>query len=446
MNIVLCRDLWTRITICMVLLSAGSISLAAKPKVYVNARIIPIGAPEIENGVLVVRDGKIEAVGPARDVPKPGDAEQIDLSGMTIMPGLVCTHSHLGGGWGADGSEPIQPACRIYDSINVRDAGLQKAQAGGLTTLNVMPGSGHLLSGQTIYIKLNDAKSIDGAAIRDSAGAIMGGMKLANGTNSQKAAPFPGTRAKSAALVRQRLLDAQAYQAKVAKATETDDADKMPERDLALEGLVEVLAGKRVVHFHTHRHDDILTALRLSKEFGFKIVLHHISEGWKVADEIVAAKAPCSVIVVDSPGGKLEAAELLLTTGAVLEKAGALVAFHTDDPITDSRLFLRSAALAVRAGMSRDKALEALTIAGAKMLELDERIGSLAPGKDADFIVLDGDPLSVYTKVKQTYVEGKLVFDRDNPADRLFAVGGYGASDNHEPFSCCLEHGPGAAH
>jgi len=423
-----------------------AIARADGPTVYLNARIIPIGAPEIERGVLVVHDGKIEAVGKAGEVPKPGDAEQVDLAGMTIMPGLICTHSHLGGGWGGDSSEPIQPACRIYDSINVRDAGLQKAQAGGLTTLNVMPGSGHLLSGQTIYIKLNDAKTIDGSAIRNDAGEIMGGMKLANGTNSQRQPPFPGTRAKSAALVRQRLIDAQAYQRKVEKAEADGDADKMPERDLALEGLVEVLTGKRVVHFHTHRHDDILTALRLSEEFGFKIVLHHISEGWKVAEEIVAANAPCSVIVVDSPGGKLEAAELLLKTGAVLEKAGALVAFHTDDPITDSRLFLRSAALAVRAGMSRAKALEALTIAGAKMLELDERIGTLSPGKDADFVVLDGDPLSVYTKVQKTYVEGKLVFDRSKPADRLFAVGGYGASDDHEPFSCCLEYGPGGPH
>ncbi|MCA9255568.1 MAG: amidohydrolase family protein, partial [Phycisphaerales bacterium] len=117
------------------------------------------------------------------------------------------------------------------------------------------------------------------------------------------------------------------------------------------------------------------------------------------------------------------------------------VAFHTDDPITDSRLFLRSAALAVRAGMSREKALAALTIEGAKMMELDHRIGTLTPGKDADFIVLDGDPLSVYTHVRRTYVEGRLVFDRDNPQDDLYAVGGYGAGEGHIPYGCCLNHG-----
>jgi imidazolonepropionase-like amidohydrolase len=142
---------------------------------------------------------------------------------------------------------------------------------------------------------------------------------------------------------------------------------------------------------------------------------------------------------VDSPGGKIEAMNINFATGAILEKAGVPVAFHTDDGITDSRLFFRSAALAVRAGMSRDKALEALTLAGAKMLELDGRIGSLEVGKDADVIVLSGDPLSVYTRVLLTYVEGDKVFDRSDPADRLYAVGGYGASRDQCTYLCCGE-------
>lgn len=165
--------------------------------------------------------------------------------------------------------------------------------------------------------------------------------------------------------------------------------------------------------------------LRLAQEFGFRVVLHHVSEGWKVAGEIAAAKAPCSIIVIDSPGGKLEAVNLLAKTGGILEKAGVDVAFHTDDGITDSRLFLRSAAFGVREGMSRAKALEALTLAGARMLDLQERIGSLEKGKDADFIILSGDPFSVYTHVEQTWVEGNLVFDRSNPEHRKYAVGGY---------------------
>ena len=206
-----------------------------------------------------------------------------------------------------------------------------------------------------------------------------------------------------------------------------------------MEALVEVLEGKRVVHFHTHRHDDILSVLRLQKEFGFRVVLHHVSEAWKVADEIAAAKVFSSIIMIDAPGGKLEAVDVSYTNGAALEKAGAPVGFHTDDYITDSRLFLRSAALAVRAGMSRDKALYGMTMANALMLDLDKRIGSLETGKDADFIVLSGDPLSVYTHVLQTYVEGKKVFDRSDPKDYLTATGGYGATNDKEIHINCFD-------
>jgi imidazolonepropionase-like amidohydrolase len=205
-----------------------------------------------------------------------------------------------------------------------------------------------------------------------------------------------------------------------------------------MEALVEVLDGRRTVHFHTHRHDDIMTALRLHKEFGFKVVLHHVSEAWKVADEIGKARVPSSIIVLDSPGGKLETIDLKMENGTALEKVGALVGFHTDDGIVDSRFFIREAALAVRAGMSREKALYALTMANAIMLDMDKRVGSLETGKDADFIVLSGDPLSVYTHVLQTYVEGKKVFDRADPKDYLIATGGYGASTDREIHIDCF--------
>ena len=300
-----------------------------------------------------------------------------------------------------------------------------------------MPGSGHLLSGQTLYLKLRDGGTVDELMIRDAAGRIAGGIKMANGTNPMRpAGPFPGTRAKSAALIREQFVRALDYRDKVRRAK--NDPEKMPPRDLAMEALLEALEGKRRVHHHTHRHDDILTVLRLAKEFDFRVVLHHVTEGWKVADEIAAAKVPSSIIVIDSPGGKLEAQDLSYTTGAALDRAGALIGFHTDDGITDSRFFLRSAGLAVRAGMSREKALYALTMANAIMLDLQDRVGSLERGKDADFILLSGDPLSVYTKVLQTYVEGVKVFDRSNPKDRLYAVGGYGASDDQVMHLDCF--------
>lgn len=418
-------------------LALGQAPEASVPQAYVGAKLIPIAGPEVENGVLIVQGGKITAVGAANAVTIPANAQRIDVAGKVIMPGLVDTHIHIGGIGGADSTGPIQPDIRIYDSLNINDAGFRRAVAGGLTTVNIMPGSGHLLSGQTVYCKLRKAHTIDDLFIRDAEGKMMGGIKMANGTNSIRESPFPGTRGKSAALVRERFIKAQEYRDKIARAG--TDLEKKPARDLGLEALVEVLEGKRMVHHHTHRHDDIKTVLRLKEEFGFRVVLHHVSEGWMVADEIAKAKVPCSIILVDSPGGKLEAVNMVYQTGGVLEKAGVEVAFHTDDWITDCRVFMRSAALGVRAGMSREGALKALTLAGAKMLDLGDRVGSLEAGKDADFIILDGDPLSIYSKVQQTFVEGRKVFDRSDPQDLLYAVGGYGAGDEEPPYMCCYD-------
>ncbi len=412
----------------------------AQPTAYVGAHLIPIDGPEIQRGVLIVKDGRIAAIGAIDDVALPDDARFVDVSGKVIMPGLICTHSHIGGIGGADSAGPIQPDVRIYDSINVLDSGFRRAVAGGLTTLNIMPGSGHLLSGQTVYVKLrgatDDSRTIDDLFILDQDGEIMGGIKMANGTNPMRSSQWPGTRGKAAALMREQFIRAQEYREKIERAA--GDPEKLPKRDIGLEAMVKVLEGKWVVHHHTHRHDDIMTVIRLANEFGFRVVLHHVSEAWKISDEIAAAGVPCSAIIIDSPGGKLEAIGLSWEVGAALEQSGVLTAFHTDDYITDSRLFLRMAALAVRGGMSREGALKALTLAGAMMLDLDHRIGSLTAGKDADFVILDGDPLSVYCKVLATYVEGERVFDRNDPKDRLYAVGGYGAGHDQSPYFCCF--------
>jgi len=407
---------------------------------WVNATLLPVDKPAIENGTIVVQGGKIAAVGAASSVTIPINATVIDAKGKWIMPGLICTHSHIGGVGAADGSGPIQPGVRILDSINVRESGFRRALAGGLTTLNIMPGSGHLISGQTVYCKLryydSSPRVVDAILIRDKDGIPIGGLKMANGTNSQGESPFPGTRGKSAYLVREQYIKAREYQAKIVAAK--GDASKLPARDLNMESLVEAMQGKRIVHHHTHRHDDIMTVIRLSQEFGFQVVLHHVSEGWKVAKEIAEAKLPCSIIVLDSPGGKVEAKDMTFNNGRVLDEAGVKVAFHTDDWITDSRLFMRSAALAVRAGMNREKAIAGLTLAGAEMLGLGDRIGSLTVGKDADLAILNGDPLSVYSRVQETWVEGKKAFDLSKAEDQLYAEGGVKAGSDLDPFLCCF--------
>lgn len=396
----------------------------SQPQAFTGGKIIPISREPIENGTLVVQDGNILAVGPASEIEIPDDAKKHDVSGKVIMPGLVDSHSHIGSGDGGDDSAAMHPAVRILDSIDPRSDTFKKALAGGITTVNVMPGSGHLMSGRTVYLKLRKADQIEEMLfVDDPTKQVAGGLKMANGTNPLGDGPFPGTRAKSAAMVRELFIKAQSYKEKIEKAN--GDPEKMPPRDLGLETLVQVLNGERIVHNHTHRHDDILTAIRLAKEFDYRLVLHHVSEAWKIADEIAEANVPCSIIVLDSPGGKMEAVDIRYENGAVLEDAGVTVGYHTDASITDTRLFKRSAAFGVRAGMSRDAALRALTIANAKMLDLQDRVGTLEKGKDADFIVLSGDPLSVYTRVQQTWVEGRKRFDLSNPQDRKYATGGY---------------------
>jgi imidazolonepropionase-like amidohydrolase len=384
-----------RLLLCLAALLGltARVNAQEKPQVFIGAQIIPMSGAPIAHGVLVVAGGKIVAVGTADKIAIPAGAEIHDITGKVLMPGLVDSHSHIG--------------------------------------------SGHLISGQTLYLKLREARTVDDLLIKLPDGTNAGGLKMANGTNSMRGANgFPGTRAKSAALVRAEYIKAQEYRDKIKRAN--GDAEKLPPRDLALEKMSEVLAGQRIVQNHTHRHDDILTVLRLAQEFGFKVVLHHVSEGWRVAPEIAAAHAPCSVIMIDSPGGKLETKDADWRTPAILEQAGVLVGFHTDDPICDSRRFLRSAALAVRAGMTRQGALAAVTIANAKILGLDARVGSLEPGKDADFIVLSADPLSVYAHIEQTWVEGTKVFDLSRPADHLYAVGGVGAGDARRAQLCCF--------
>jgi imidazolonepropionase-like amidohydrolase len=440
---------------------SGVATAAGGVTAFVNARVVPIesggkAAAEIETGFVVVEDGKIKQVGSGK-LEAPAGATVIDCAGKWIIPGLVDTHSHVGGIGGADGSATIQPSVRVADSLNPFDSGYRRVVAGGLTTLNVMSGSGHLLSGQTVYLKMRmfdgkPGKRVEDLAYIDERGNLMGGIKMANGTNSLREPPFSGTRGKSAAMVREAYIKAQEYQkkwkdydAKVAAAKTEDEKSKLkpPARELGMDALVEVLEGKRIVHHHTHRADDIVTVLRIAKEFGYKVVLHHTSEAWKVPQEIAAAQKEgvvlgVSIIQIDSPGGKLEAADKTFATGGVLERAGVRVGHHTDDWINDSRLFLRCAAIGVRGGMSRAAALRGLTLSGAEMLGLEKQVGSLEPGKDADLVILNGDPFSVYTHVEQTWVEGRKVFDRSNPKDKLYAVGGFGAGRDQEPYFCCF--------
>ena len=421
---------------CALLLASAPAGGAGEPAhAFRGATVLPASGEAIEDGVVVVRGRRIEAVGRTGEIAIPPDATVHDLTDNVLIPGLVDTHSHVGlyprpaVPSNADGNElssPVTPEVRAIDGILPSDPGIRMARAGGVTTANVMPGSGNVVGGQTAYVKLRGA-TVEAMLIRGADGEpLPGGMKMANGENPKRAraapdkpAGNPATRMGAAFLERKLFVEALEYR------------KKHEARDLRLEPMLEVLDGRRVVHHHTHRADDILTVLRIADEFGHRVVLQHATEAWLVADEIARRGVPVSTLVVDAPGGKHEALNLRLETPAILERAGVKVALHSDDFITSSRLLLRMAALAVQGGMSEAGALRAVTLHAAEMLDLGARLGSLEPGKDADLVVLSGPPFSVRTRVLETWIEGEKVFDAADPADRLYQSGGFGVAERY---------------
>ncbi len=448
--------------------------------VFRGARIHTVSGPTIENGTLVVQDGRIAEIGPGDKVTLPAGVKVIDVSGKVIIPGLVDSHSHLGVysrpavNANSDGNEvtdPITSIVRALDSLNPFDPGIRMANAGGITTANIMPGSANVIGGQTIYVKL---RGYSPEQMWVGPSEVLGGLKMANGENPKRAyggkGKAPSTRMKVAALQRAELVKAQEYLAKWdryqqklaefetqkadaekankdkpkddvkskdAKDSKTDkvDGDKAdstptpPERNLGLEPLVEVLQKKRTVHFHSHRADDILTLLRLRREFGFDLVIQHGTESYKILDEIAKEGVPVSLTIPDSPGGKAEVVGFIEECAAELTKAGIKVHVNTDDPVTESRFLLRTAAIPVRGGLPTDVALKTITLYPAQALRLDQRVGSLDKGKDADFVILSGEPFSVYTRVLETYIDGRRVFALNDDRERCFQTGGFALLD-----------------
>ncbi len=420
---------------------------AAEAVALVGARVYPVSSDPIPDGVVLIRDGRILAVGARDRVQIPEGARLRELGGRVIIPGLVDTHSHIAlsgrplvrANRGTnESSHPVTPEMRAIDGIWPGDPAIRMAVTGGVTTVNIMPGSGNVVSGQTAYVKLRGS-SVNEMLIKGAGGhPVPGGMKMANGENPKRTHgsrnKAPMTRMAAAKLERQLFIDALEYQAKQVRYQDQvarGENPSPPELDLGLAPVVEVLDGLRIVHHHTHRADDIRTVLRIQDEFGHRVVIQHGTEAHKLADELARRGVPVSAIVLDAPGGKHEAIELDYRGPAILERAGVKVALHTDDYITDSRLFLRSGGLAIRGGMSEAGALRALTLSGAEMLDLADRIGSLEPGKEADLVVLSGEPFAVRTRVLETWIDGEQRFDRGDPEDRLYQTGGFQLPDRY---------------
>ena len=377
-----------------------------------NAYIKPMVGADIPNGSLLISDeGKIVALG--EDLSVPADAQVIDAGGRLVTPGCIDAHCHIGldneaCGWeGKDYNEivdPITPQMRAIDSINPLDESLPNALRGGVTSACTGPGSANVVGGTFTSIKLA-GKRVDKMIIKDPVAmkcAFGENPKRCYGQNGKKA---PMTRMGTAALLRELLFKTRRYM-------EDKAAGKNPGFDMKLESMIPVLEGKIPLKAHAHRADDILTSIRIAKEFGVRITLDHCTDGALIADEL--AEEGNWAFIGPSLGSKskIELMNKSFTTPAVLHKAGVKICIITDAPVIPLQYLPMCAGLAVNAGLDMEEAWKAITISPATAIGIADRVGSLEPGKDADVVIWTADPLpTVGGEAWKTIVDGKIVYE-----------------------------------
>ena len=376
----------------------------------VGGRVIPVAGAPFEDGVVLLADGRIEAAG--RDVRVPEGVERVDAAGKVVLPGLVDAHVHLGvheegDGWaGQDTNEltdPVTPHVRALDAINPADLGFADAVAGGVLTVNVNPGSGNPIGGQTAAVR-SAGRSVDEMVLRAPSG-----MKSALGENPKRVygerKQFPSTRLGTAAAIRDALVKTANYLAKRDR-----EGDEPAERDLRWEALGLVLAGEIPWRQHCHRADDIATALRLADEFGYRLVIDHGTEAVLLADRLAERGVPVLIGPLLTSRSKVELRNRSLANPARLAAAGVELGIITDHPVVPVHLLHVQAALAVREGLDPADALRAVTLTPARILGLEDRLGSLEPGKHATLCVWSGDPLDARSRVETAWIEGRQVY------------------------------------
>ena len=372
------------------------------PVALVGARIHTAAGPAIENGTIVFADGVITAVGAG--VAPPAGAEVVDVSGMVIMPGMLDNHSHIGADSRDLNEFPIRfgPQHRIRDVLSPDDAFWYGAVKGGVTTVITGPGSGEVSSGQAIVVK-TWGESIDERVVKER-----GGLKIAMGRKRPNQSPT--TSMAVTAMLRAKFIEAQEYQAKRDAWEEGGQEGPAPPRDLGMEAVVRVLTGEDRIRAHVHQAHDILAIIRLSQEFDFSLAIHHSTEAYKVADNIAEA----GIDVVGMPlFTRIAVSDEVMATGTLMNEMGVRFTFHTDDPVVGSKWQRGNAGLGIRYGMTEQDALEAVTINPAAIAGVEDRVGSLEVGKDADIVVLNGTWYEVSTLVTRVYVDGMVAYDRE---------------------------------
>jgi imidazolonepropionase-like amidohydrolase len=394
-----------------------------------HARVWTVSGPTIEDGTVVVSNGKIRAVG--RDVKIPSGAEVIDAKGGSLIPGIIDCHSHIAIEGGVnEGTLSVTSMCAIGDVVNPDDIAIYRALAGGVTAANLLHGSANAIGGRNQVVKLRWGAHAEGLAFE----LAPPGIKFALGENPKRsnynpagvAARYPRTRMGVMDVIRDAFTRAQAYRKsweEYRAGARNGIEPALPRRDLELEPLVEILEGKRLVHAHCYRADEILQLLRTAEEFGFRVAtLQHVLEGYKVADEIAAHGAGASSFS-DWWGYKMEAFEAIPYSPALMTERGVLVSINSDSD-EEMRHLNQEAAKSIHwGGMDPVGALRMVTLNPAQQLRIADRVGSIEAGKDADLVLYDGDPLSIESVVQKTFVDGDLYFDieADHARDAMIA-------------------------
>jgi imidazolonepropionase-like amidohydrolase len=391
-----------------------------------NATILTVSHGTIERGSILIKDGKIAEVGP--EIKAPSGAKVIDAAGQFVMPGIIDCHSHIAIEGGVnEGSVSVSSIANIAEVVDSDDVDIYRDLAGGVTTANILHGSANAIGGQTIVIKLRWGQP---ASKLPFEGALPG-IKFALGENPKRSnfsipgqpKRYPATRMGVEETIRAAFTEARDYKSSwdtYKKRFAAGEKNLLPpRRDLRLEPLVEVLEGKRYVHSHCYREDEILMLLRVAKEFGFKVrTFQHVLEGYKVADEIAAAGTGASTFS-DWWGYKVEAYDAIPYNAAVMTKRGVIVSINSDDAEEATHLNQEAAKTMKFGGLTRDEAIKLVTLNPAIQLGIDKRVGSIDVGKDADLVIYNHDPLSAYAVAQKTIVDGRVLFDRDKDiADR----------------------------
>jgi len=383
-----------------------------------NATILTASHGTIERGDILIKDGKIAAVG--ANLKAPADSQIIDGTGQFVMPGIIDCHSHIAiDGDVNEGSVSVSSMVNIVDVLNSDDISIYRDLAGGVTVANVLHGSANSIGGQTVVIKLRWGQPAEKLLFE---GALPG-IKFALGENPKRsnfrADPprYPVTRMGVEETIRGAFTEARDYKKSwddYNKRTAAGEKNLVaPRRDLKLDPLVEVLEGKRYVHAHCYREDEILMLLRVAKEFGFKVqTFQHVLEGYKVADEIAAAGTGASTFS-DWWAYKVEAYDAVPYNAALMTRRGVVVSINSDDAAEATHLNQEAAKSIHYGGLTHDEALKLVTLNPAMQLGIDKRVGSIDVGKDADLVIYNHDPMSAYAVVQKTLIDGRIYFDKD---------------------------------